>query len=84
MTLILAMQHGKHGYQESTALIPNCNNQIFKTYFPHKNKKNKTLPRHKHTLGQIPTHEPVTDFINGDEIEFKNKRNKFHSLNNIK
>ena len=58
---------------------------IQNTIFPHKNKKIRRYPGHKHIMGQIPTHGPVTGFINGDEIQFKNisnKRNRFHSLNN--
>ena len=33
------MQHGKHGHQEPTAVIPNCNIPFFKTYFAHKTRK---------------------------------------------
>ena len=48
------MQHGKRGHQEPTALKPNCNIPFFKTYFPYKNKKNKTLPKAETHNGTNP------------------------------
>ena len=58
------MQHEKRGHQEPTALKPNCNIPFSKHIFLTKTRKIRRCSGHKHTMGQIPTHRPVTGFIN--------------------
>ena len=82
------MQHGKRGHQEPTALIPNCNIPVFKTYFSPQKQENKTLPRAQTHNGTNPNPQARHKFYKWRQSSILNKnifhkRNKFHSLKNI-